>query len=529
MRCLKTPGYAPGRHLLSFYAKKKEGKEKSAPLIRPKNRVSSLHHGFGDRQKLGYRLKQFADLFPSTTAAFGSSRWEKNKIMKKHFHFLSFLPSLLFCALLLFPGVPGAAPNTPESSGDSDNNIFKLPMEWGGQLKLQASVSDVDSDTIFGAVESGKYYDANVNGRLKNRIYFSDKTDLETHYELVFLTGDTWRQGQQLAQAFPAILDTVGLQTSSIDDGRRLFDLTSTISENDNYILYHRLDRLVLTLQPNWGVVRLGRQAVTWGNGLLFNPMDLFNPFAPTDIERDYKVGDDLLSVQIPMGETGNLQFLVVPRRNPDTGDVEGDHSSLAGKLHFATGTLETDLMAAIHYEDIVLGVGNVGYLGDAAWRVDITWTFQDEGGRDNYLSLVANIDYSWLWAGKNFYGFFEYFFSGLGDDDYAENLLDADFSERFDRGELFTLGRNYLSGTIQVELHPLVNFYVTLINNLEDPSGILQPRLTWSALDDLQITLGGSFYYGGSESEFGGFTIPGTDFQQKAPARAFLWATYYF
>ena len=40
---------------------------------------------------------------------------------------------------------------------------------------------------------------------------------------------------------------------------------------------------------PRWGVVCVGRQAVTWGNGLIFNPMDLFNPFSPVDIERDYK------------------------------------------------------------------------------------------------------------------------------------------------------------------------------------------------------------------------------------------------
>jgi hypothetical protein len=449
--------------------------------------------------------------------------------MNKRFHFLFSLPLLLLWVLLLIPAPAGAAPNPSIASNETNKDLFTLPMEWGGQLKFQPSVSDVDSDSLFGAVEDGNYYDANINGRIKNRIFFSDSIDFETHYEMVFLTGDTWRRGQQLDETFPGLLENVGLQIRAIEDDRRLFDLTSAIEENDNYILYHRLDRLVLTFKQNWGVIRVGRQAVTWGNGLLFNPMDLFNPFAPTDIERDYKVGDDLLSVQTPIGETRNLQLLVVPRRNPETRDVEADQSSLAGKFHFATGTLETDLMAAIHYEDLIFGIGNVGYLGDAAWRVDVTWTLQEDGNRDNYLSLVANIDYSWVWAGKNFYGLVEYFFSGLGDDDYAENLFDSDFSERFDRGELFTLGRNYLSGTIQIELHPLINFYLTVINNIEDPSGIFQPRFIWNALDNLEITLGGNFYYGGSETEFGGFTIPGTAFQQKAPDRVFLWATFYF
>ena len=386
----------------------------------------------------------------------------------------------------------GAASNPAEASTDSNKNLFNLPMDWGGQVKLQGSFSEVESDSFLGSVEDGTYFDQNINARIKNRIFFSDSSDFETHYELVFLTGDSWRRSRQLAESFPGI---AGLGMGPVEDDRRLFDLTSTIKEDENYILYHRLDRLVLTLRPDWGVVRLGRQAVTWGNGLLFSPMDLFNPFAPTDIERDYKIGDDLLSIQAPIGQNANIQVLVVPRRDPESGDVEGDQSSLAGKLHFATGTLETDLMAALHYEDLVLGVGNVGYLGDAAWRVDVTWTLQNEGNRDNYLSLVANIDYSWVWAGKNFYGFVEYFFSGLGSDDYGANLLNSDFSERVERGELFTMGRHYLSGSIQVELHPLVNLNLMVINNLEDPSGILQPRLVWDALENLQLTLGASLY----------------------------------
>jgi len=443
--------------------------------------------------------------------------------------FQSYLFFLLSCTLLFFPVQRGIASNPSDTPTESSSSIFNLPMEWGGQVKLQGSMSEVESDSLLGAVEDGTYYDQNVNGRLKNRLFFSDAVDLETHYEVVYLTGDTWRRSRQLTAAAPALLNAARFGINPIEDDRRLFDLTSTINENDNYILYHRLDRLVLTCKPDWGVIRLGRQAVTWGNGLLFNPMDLFNPFAPTDIERDYKIGDDLVSLQAPLGQTANLQFLAVPRRNPETGNVEGDHSSLAGKLHFATGTLETDLMAAMHYKDLVLGVGNVGYLGDAAWRADVTWTLQDDGNRGNYLSLVANIDYSWAWAGKNFYGFIEYFFSGLGNDNYSQNLLDIDFSERIERGELFTLGRSYLSGTIQVELHPLVNFYLTVINNIEDPSGIIQPRLIWDVRENLQLTLGGSLSFGGSETEYGGFAIPGTAFQQKAPNRGFLWATWFF
>ena len=128
-------------------------------------------------------------------------------------------------------------------------------------------------------------------------------------------------------------------------------------------------------------------------------------------------------------------------------------------KLHVAAGTTEFEFMGAKHFEDYVAGVGATGYIGDAAWRLDGTWTFLDDD--DDYLSLVANMDYSWVWFKKNFYGFVEYYFNGLGEDDYQDAVLDPAIAERVARGELFALGRNYLSGHIQLELHPAVQSFL--------------------------------------------------------------------
>ena len=50
--------------------------------------------------------------------------------------------------------------------------------------------------------------------------------------------------------------------------------------------------------------------------------MDLFNPFSPTAVQRDYKVGDDMAHVQLPLN-TGELQMLYLPRRDPVAGEAE--------------------------------------------------------------------------------------------------------------------------------------------------------------------------------------------------------------
>jgi hypothetical protein len=432
--------------------------------------------------------------------------------------------SSVFCGWMLLGMVLSVVwPALPISAGG-------IEPDWGGQVKVQGFVSWPDDESFFAPVGTDTNYDGNTQFRIKNTLFLSDWGYFTTHYEAVVSGGDTRRKVKNLEKLFPNIFQGGLLLGRPVEDDRRLFDLTKTIDEDDSYLLYHRLDRLFLGLMPQWGSLRIGRQAITWGNGLLFNPMDLFNPFAPVDIERDYKIGDDMISSQISVSKLGDFQFIFVPRRDPVNNDAKWNQSSLAGKLHFASGTTEFDIMAAKHYRDAVVGVGSTGYLGDAAWRLDATWTFPgDAAGRDNYLSLVANVDYSWVWWGKNCYGFLEFYYNGLGDDNYSQALVEPAIFSRRDRGDLFVLGKAYMSGTLQIELHPLFNLFLTAINNVEDPSGILQPRGLWDVAEDFQVTVGGNVAYGERGTEFGGFEVAGTGLFTDTPDSAYLWLTYYF
>jgi hypothetical protein len=405
-----------------------------------------------------------------------------------------------------------------------------LESEWGGHFKVRGSASWPDDESYFQPVGTDPLYDGTIETRLTSRFFLGQWGIFETHYENILSGGDTRRRLKSLENTYPDLFDGNSLRVGPLEDDRRFMDLTTTIKEDGDSIWYHRLDRLFLTVQSQFGVISIGRQAITWGNGLLFNPMDLFNPFSPADIERDYKVGDDLVSAQLPMHRIGDFQFLYVPRRDPISGDIQWAQSSLAGKLRVSRGTTEFDIMTAIHYEDTVVGLGAVGYLGDAAWRLDAVWTFlKEDRGTQDYLSLMVNMDYSWVWWERNFYGFIEFYYNGLGQDEYPEALADPDLSERLERGELYTLGRAYLSGHIRVELHPLVNLYLTVIDNCADPSGILQPRVVWDAAEDIQLAFGATLYYGQKGTEYGGFPLPGTTLLSTPPNAAFAWLTYFF
>lgn len=406
----------------------------------------------------------------------------------------------------------------------------QMKSQWGGYARLQGSVAWPDDQSIFSPVGTGPYYDHQGEFRFKDKLFFSKWGYLEAHYEVLLSGGDTRRRSKKLERLYPNLFPNGIVRDSPASDERRLMDLTDNIHKSDSSVVTHRLDRLSVTLQPEWSTIRIGRQALTWGNGLMFNPMDLFNPFSPTDILRYYKVGDDMATVQVPLSQVGDFQFLYVSRRDPVTHDVEWDQSSLAGKLHFAAGTNEFDLMCAEHYDDNVLGFGAVGYIGDAAWRFNATYTFlKDDAGRDSFPALVANLDYSWAWWDKNFYGALEFYFNGLGDNDYTQGITNPKIAERLNRGEMFTIGRTYLGGMVQAELHPLFTVKINVINNMADPSGILQPRAIWDITQDLQLVFGANVYYGGRGTEYGGFKLARTDLLNKPANSVFVWLSYFY
>ncbi len=373
-------------------------------------------------------------------------------------------------------------------------------VEWNGHLKYQALAAAFPDDSYFSIFADSPTVDNNLDSRF-NLDHSEGKWSFEAHYQLLAKTGDSVELYNQMTG-----LDVIA--PFFPDDSRRLFNLSSYLVEEDKAIVVHRLDRLNATYTGTSNVLKIGRQAISWGNGLLFNPMDFFNPFDPTAVDKEYKTGDDMVYGQHLLANGSDLQFVWVGRRGFD-GERDSEVNSTAGKYHAFVGQHEVDVLLSQHYDDRILALGGTWTLGGAIARTDLVYT---ETELDEYLSGVANLSYSWMWFEKNISGSLEYFRNGFGIDDGDYNplalLAKLDLLKRLERGESFNLARDYLAATATIEAHPLWLVTPNVFYNLNDSSFLFQFVSSHDLMTNLQLVLSVNLPAGADGTEFGGIWV---------------------
>ncbi len=386
----------------------------------------------------------------------------------------------------------------------------RRPGFWMPQLRilfllLCAVLLPVQASTNYSYQGHGKY-----QGLLTDE---ADETELDQGAE--FRLNLSARQSNWSLQADYQLLAQHGEAMALVNDEHRLFDLTSIVHTGQQSQVAHRLDRLLLSYSAPKAVFRLGRQAVSWGNGLVYTPMDFFNPFDPAALDKEYKTGDDMLYSQYSFDDGSDLQAVWVGRRD-DGGNRSQQVASLALKYHLFLNDYEIDLLAARHFDQTIVGLGGLTSIGGSIWRGDIVGTETDW---QTYVSAILNASYSWISWGKNMSGFVELYRNGFGIDngDYSLSSLSAndELLNRIKRGELFTLGKHYLSVSATIELTPLWLLTSTLFNNLDDESNLLQFVSQHNLAQNQQLLIAVSLADGKAGSEYG--EVDGSLFAQLA------------
>lgn len=378
--------------------------------------------------------------------------------------------------------------------------------DLGGRIRPQFIFTCYPDNSFFRGVYGSRTEDLNLDARMVLEVE-AGSWSFDVDYQLIALYGDRVEFSRELPEELRLLYPRLPT------DRARLFDLTWVHHESGRIAVLSRLDRLSVGYSTDKVVLKFGRQAISWGNGLVYNAMDIFNPFDPAAVDKEYKTGDDMVYGQFLRDNGDDLQGVAVFRRDVEMGDIEADASSLALKYHGMLGAGEYDVLVSRHFGDNLVGAGGNRSLGGAVWQGDLVVTLTDD---DAIPSLVTNLTYSWVWGGKNFSGGAEYFYNGFGQGDgcYSLECLaeNPELLSRIGRGELFTLGRHYVALNALIEVHPLFKVTPIFFTNVSDPSALFQALLQYDPSESLVLVGSVNIPMGADGTEFGGLStdVPG-------------------
>jgi hypothetical protein len=392
---------------------------------------------------------------------------------------------------------------------------------FGGRIKLDAIGYNAGVDTPEAAL--GYQRASEFAGQLRLELSQDYRQwRFEAAWQLDARHGSAVERDNAIATNYPAF--AIG------DTDSNYWDLDRTITDTDSTHSSQRLDRLNLGYISNTFVVRLGRQALTWGSGLVFHPMDLVNPFQPVATDTTYKRGADMAYLQWLLDDGSDIQLVSVPHEQRHNSDPDGGKATHAGIANIIGDTLQWSVLLAQDRADTVFGIGVSGPWGGAVWNLEVVPTFLDNNR--TRTSALFNISQAGTFLERNITTFAEYYHNGFGESgsDYTLADLNSELLVRLERGQQFVTGSDYVSVGATWDWTPLLQLLPTLILNLHDHSGLIDLQLSRSLSNDTSLKAGLRLGAGGKGSEFGGLEVASNSGQYLAsPDQVFARVEIFF
>jgi hypothetical protein len=265
------------------------------------------------------------------------------------------------------------------------------------------------------------------------------------------------------------------------------------------------LDRLNITFVLPWLDVIVGRQAITFGKAYFWNPLDVFLPFDPRQLDRDYKAGVDAVRLNIPFGEFTGLNLIGVLGSTVSTkllgdrgfalssGDLSWEGSALVARFYTTIGGFDLSLQAGKVYAGYQTGAGVVGELGPIEVRGEAAYFIVEETGplpvpslgslRRSFFSGVFGLGHRFANT-LTLEG--EYLFNGLGDPRHLESAF-----LRVAASETLHAGQHLLGLMGSYEILPILTASLVWIFSFSDYSSLLQPGLALSLANEVDFVFG--------------------------------------
>jgi len=349
-------------------------------------------------------------------------------------------------------------------------------------LILNKSVKSPD-----GMVDPPEFGLVTNNLRLKSSIKISSDIKLNIAYDV--FPSITYNADD--SQSF--LLDSFQPSSYRIGDLKRIL-YPGGLVEEGNFTLNHNLDRFSLSIRSDFADFFIGRQSISWGSGRVFNPTDILAPYNFNQLDKEEKIGIDAVRMRIPVGEMNEI----------DAGYVFGDKFEFIKSAFFIRGRLnilksDISLLAVGFRGNFLLGfdisssIGGAGVWVESAFVRTGFFLNEPEKSEENYFRISAGADYNFK---GNLYIFVEYYFNSAGSS-LPENYIGLFNTIPFKEGNVYQMGRNYVSIGLNKQLHPLVGLNSIFIYNIGDNSLIFSPVLEYNISENIYISLGGFAGFG--------------------------------
>lgn len=311
-----------------------------------------------------------------------------------------------------------------------------------------------------------------VHNRLNFKWYPNDKFSAFLELRTQWYTGDYVR-------LIPNFEDQIGASED-------YFDLSWTVASNENNVLHTMIDRIYVEYQSNDWNVRLGRQRINWGVSMIWNPNDLFNAYSYVDFDYEERPGSDALRVQKFTGFASSIEVAT---------NLADSLEAWVGAAKWATNKWNYDfqVIGGVARKDVTLGGAWAGNIKQGGFKGEFTY-FIPIAGSDKNNAIVSTLSYDYSYKNSLYFNV-SFLFN-------SDGALDLGTSGFFDFYGVLT-ARNlspYKYTTFVMAsypFHPLVNGSLAIMNFPGNKTMFVNPTVTISLLDNLDLDLTGQVFYG--------------------------------
>lgn len=276
-------------------------------------------------------------------------------------------------------------------------------------------------------------------------------------------------------------------------------------SGGGDFLFAHEIDRALIAWKGEGTQATLGRQAIGLGRGVLFSVVDVFAPFSPTEVDREWRPGVDAIRVEQIVADAASAEAIAAFGES-------WEESAVLGRVRGYTGKLDAEFIGGKLGEDVLSGVTVSGAAGEAEIHAEMavfhTPEEQSETGLLGNRQLVANAVAGssctfGIGQGVTLLGEYRYSeFSADSIEGIQSRSVDPVRQARSWRGGSMGLGRHVMGVRISCPVGVAWNLSLMGLFSATDGSGLMAPAVSWNSSRRVTVVASGQLPWGELSSE---------------------------